>query len=127
MKFDIKNNLLNSKNEKTLLKVLSAALQAADPRKAVSSVLDFDGKNLRVSGMEKKFPVNRRVHLIGTGKASIPMACGVANALGENISSGLIITKSNLEQPTRACQSKLRSSRETIPSLEKIHCVPQKS
>ena len=43
MEFKIKNNFLNGKNEKTLFKIFSAALQAAEPFKAVSSVLDFDG------------------------------------------------------------------------------------
>jgi glycerate 2-kinase len=98
MEFKIKNNFLNGKNEKTLFKIFSAALQAAEPYKAVSSVLNFDGKNLRVSELDKKFSVNPRVHLIGAGKASIPMACGVAEVLGENVKSGLIITKNIPEQ-----------------------------
>jgi glycerate 2-kinase len=98
MEFNIKNNFLNDKNEKTLYKILSAALQAAEPFKTVSSVLDFDGDFLRVSGLEKNFPIKHRVHLIGAGKASIPMACGVVAVLGANVTSGIIITKEDLEQ-----------------------------
>ncbi len=77
----------------TALRVLSAALLAADPAEAVRRQVRRDGDMLRVAGRTYDLSRYRRVLVIGGGKASVPMAAAVEGILGERLTEGLINTK----------------------------------
>ncbi len=94
MLININDSPLDQALEAKLIEIISAGLHAADPRRAVNSVIQFSGDTLRVSGLEKRILIENQVHLIGAGKASIPMACGVIDILGTKIAHGILIAKS---------------------------------
>lgn len=73
--------------------VLQASLMRVDPQKAVLNSLQFEKGMLQVRGIPEPIAVGNRVFLIGAGKASLPMAQGVMQAMGERVSAGAIITK----------------------------------
>jgi glycerate 2-kinase len=97
MHITINDSPLDQTRTAMLFEIISAGLKAANPRLAVNSVLKVKEETLWVSGLEKGIPIEGQVHLIGAGKASIPMACGVVDILGKKISGGVVITKSLLE------------------------------
>jgi glycerate 2-kinase len=74
-------------------RVLSAALDAADPRQAVARALALDGEALLTAGERLDLRTVRRVRVIGAGKASQAMARGLVDVLGARISDGVIISK----------------------------------
>jgi hydroxypyruvate reductase len=72
-------------------KLFDLALERADPRKAVSGVIEIDGVNLEIGPHE--LPVRANIVLISIGKAAVTMAHGAIDALGDRIGSGIAITK----------------------------------
>ncbi len=70
--------------------ILSAGLEAADPKKAVRNFLDFDGKSVSAGG--EPFEANR-IFVLSAGKAAGAMAEAADELFGGNISGGLVVTK----------------------------------
>jgi glycerate 2-kinase len=72
------------------LQIFRAALEAADPERAVLTHLGCDGRTL-IAG-KKRYPLSRfdRIQVIGAGKASAAMARGVEKLLARRISGGII-------------------------------------
>jgi glycerate 2-kinase len=72
------------------LQIFRAALQAADPHRAVLDHLSFDGRVLKAGG--KRYPISSfdRIQVVGAGKASAAMAQAVEGLLGRRISGGLL-------------------------------------
>ena len=93
MKIKITNSPLTVFQQDNLLKIISAGLEAADPRIAVASAITLRNGSIRVSGIRKRFSINRKIHLIGAGKASIPMTQGLVDVLGDSVKSGILISK----------------------------------
>ena len=93
--------------------ILSAAIEAVDPRKAVKRFLQRDGKQLTIDNRIYNLSEIDRVLLIGFGKASIPMGEAAASILGEYLSDGTLITK-----------GKVGSRNFQLPILEGAHPVP---
>ncbi len=74
-------------------RVLSFALQAVDPRKAVADHFLRDRHRLIVGGREYALGRFRRVYVVGAGKAGLPMAEATLEVIGERVSAGLVIVK----------------------------------
>jgi glycerate 2-kinase len=74
-------------------RVLSAALQAVEPRAAVMRSLRREGNRLAIGGQAYDLNSFHRVLVVGGGKAGAPMAQAVAGLLGERLSGGLVIVK----------------------------------
>ncbi|MEA2582691.1 MAG: glycerate 2-kinase [Thermomicrobiales bacterium] len=68
-----------------------AALGAAEPASAVQRALRCDGEALTVGG--QRIPLGGRLIVVGVGKAAVPMACGAEVVCGDQIETGLVITK----------------------------------
>ena len=73
--------------------ILNAALDAADPRKAVERAIHLEDKNLIVVGKRHPLSPKNKVALIGAGKASAGMARGVLEVLGDFLTGGAVILK----------------------------------
>jgi glycerate 2-kinase len=101
-------------------RIVSSVVEQLDPRKQVASALalDADGR-LSVQGVADPIDVHGRLILIAVGKASIPMAAGAIDALGDRIDDALAITKAGLESPFDPPVS--------LKVLEADHPVPQHS
>lgn len=86
-------SLRSAKWGKTVVDVLAAALQAADPAEAVARSLRRSGDLLSISGQDIDLRSVRRVLVVGAGKAGAPMARAAAGVLGERLAGGLVIVK----------------------------------
>jgi glycerate 2-kinase len=75
---------------KNVLQIFRAALQAADPERAVLRHVKFDGRVLTAGS--RKYPLAKfdGIQVVGAGKASAAMARALEKLLGSNISTGLI-------------------------------------
>lgn len=73
--------------------LLSAALDAASPARAIRAALRRDGDRLCVRDRVYRLADLRRVLVVGFGKASAAMAAEVENLLGDRITGGVVITK----------------------------------
>ncbi len=72
------------------LQIFRAALEAADPQRAVLEHLSFDGRTLKLG--RKRFSVSsfERIQVMGAGKASAAMARAMERLLGRRVTGGLI-------------------------------------
>lgn len=99
-----------------VLRILEAALQAADPAAAVKTHLARTGDQLKIAGRTYDLIAYHRVFLVGAGKAGAPMAGSAAQILGDRLTQGVVIVKEghlgNADLPER------------IEILEAGHPVP---
>ena len=75
------------------LAVFAAALEAADPAKAVLAHARVEGNLLRAGRRRYRLDSFENIWIAGAGKASAAMAAAVERLLGRRISGGLINTK----------------------------------
>lgn len=78
---------------KAAVQVMTAALEAVDPSKAVSAHLHRDGNRLFVAGRSYDLAAYKRVYLFGAGKAGVPMARAAREVIGRSLAGGLVIVK----------------------------------
>ncbi len=72
------------------LQIFRAALEAADPDRAVTRHLKFDGRTLIAGRKRYRLADFNRIQIIGAGKASAAMARAVERILGRRVSGGFI-------------------------------------
>lgn len=70
------------------------AIAACDPYQAVKRNLQLNGNTLFTSNSTFELEPGSRVHLCALGKAAIPMAQAVVDALGDLFAGGIVVTKS---------------------------------
>ena len=80
--------------------VVSAALAAADPIRAVHRALRLEGDELWVCGRRYALSRYQRVFVVGAGKASAAMAAAVEQVLGDRITGGWVNVKDGYVVPT---------------------------
>lgn len=87
----IKNfrKLATSPASTACLKILEAGLDAINPEKALRALVKVQSGKLVVGS--KKFPLPKRLYVVGAGKASGVMASVLEKILGNHITKGLII------------------------------------
>lgn len=73
--------------------ILQAALTAADPKEAVEQILRCSDDTLRVGEQEYDLASFENIYLVAVGKASLAMAQGVCEILGNHLAKGLIVSK----------------------------------
>lgn len=103
---------------KLALMCLEAALQAADPRKIMKSVLKM--KNSRLQVKERFYDLSgyRRIFVLGGGKATGSMAVFLEHLLGKRITDGYV----NVLRGTRT-----RYATERIKLNEASHPIPDEA
>ena len=72
--------------------IQQSALAAVDPCKAVLSFLRRENDHLSIDGQNYALS-DRRVLLVGAGKAAVPMAQAVETILGDQLEKGMVIVK----------------------------------
>ena len=79
------------------MELVRAALAAVDPDAAVKRALTLEGHTLRVAGGEEGLDLDAidRVVVVGAGKASLPMVRATEAVLGDRLTGGLAITKTD--------------------------------
>jgi hydroxypyruvate reductase len=75
------------------LKIFREGVSAVDPERILSDHVSLRGKELRVGA--KKYPLSEveRILVVGTGKASAPMAANLERILGSRIEGGWVNVK----------------------------------
>ncbi|MBA4159344.1 MAG: glycerate-2-kinase family protein, partial [Gemmatimonadetes bacterium] len=87
-----------SRSRDTAARILRAALDAVEPRRAVRRALKLEGDLLRTAGETIDLAEIERVLLVGAGKAAPGMALGALDVLGDRVRAGTITTKDGHEQ-----------------------------
>ncbi len=74
-------------------RILSAALQAVDPARAVERCLSRKNDHLQAGDGSYDLDRFEKIWLVGAGKAGLPMAIAAARTLGAYLYQGLVIVK----------------------------------
>jgi hydroxypyruvate reductase len=77
------------------------ALQAADAYGATVRALRRDGPAFLVAGRRIELGKSSRIHVVGAGKASAPMAAAVEDVLGDLVADGVVVAKEGHSVPLR--------------------------
>jgi hydroxypyruvate reductase len=86
-------SLQNSPWGTLIARIMSAALRAVDPEKAVERHMQRFGEQLICAARSYDLGRIKRVLVIGGGKAGYPMATAAARILGEHLTEGVVIVK----------------------------------
>ena len=84
----------------TALDILTAALEAADPGKAVKRFLGLVDGKLRVADRTYVLEDYERILVVGGGKAGSAMAAAVEDVLGDRVQGGVVNVKYGHVAPT---------------------------
>jgi glycerate 2-kinase len=99
----------------TLLMLLEEALEQADPAEAVRREVQRDGDTLVIGG--KAYPIAAgRVHFLGVGKASAPIAEAVEAVVGDALAGGLLVVKRG--QASRVERIEVMAADHPVPTLD---------
>lgn len=84
-----------------LKELISAAVNAADPRQALRGALTRKGKHLKTA--DRSYDLSRfgRIVCVGAGKASGQMAVALEQVLDETLEGGIVIVKDGYEAPCK--------------------------
>ena len=85
-------SLRTSSHGEQVMRILSAAIHAVEPGKAVRRHMQRDGTRIFIGNQYYDFDDLNRVLVVGFGKASLPMAAATSEILGDKIYSGFAIT-----------------------------------
>ncbi|MDH4360352.1 MAG: glycerate kinase [Nitrospirota bacterium] len=96
-----------------LNKLITAAIQAADPQKALRGALIRKGNHLKAGDLSYDLSRFRRIVCVGAGKASGQMAMALEQVLGDSLEDGIVIVKDGYGVPCKK-----------IRILEAAHPVP---
>lgn len=97
--------------------ILSAAIEAVDPARAVQRNVERSGDKITIEGRTAHLGDYHRVRVVGAGKAGEPMARAIEAILGDRLHDGIVIVKGGY-----AGELDLR-----IEILEAGHPVPDES
>src|SRR5258707_7006616 len=86
---------MSSALNKHALRILGAALKAADPAEALLRHVSIAGETLIAGGQRYSLKTFRNIYVIGAGKAVGAMALAIQRLLGERISGGSLNVKSS--------------------------------
>ncbi|MDK2981845.1 MAG: glycerate 2-kinase [Chloroflexota bacterium] len=78
--------------------ILEAALEAVDPYTCTRRSIQMQNNRLKIGVEDYDLADIEHIHMLGTGKAVLPMALAVTDVLEERISGGVIIGKHADEQ-----------------------------
>ncbi|MBW2148221.1 MAG: glycerate kinase [Deltaproteobacteria bacterium] len=75
------------------LHLINAALEASNPYQATKKVVHLSGDNLRVGPHTYDLSKKRNIYVLGTGKATFPIAKALEEVLGDRITQGVVVLK----------------------------------
>jgi glycerate 2-kinase len=84
-----------------ILTIIRAALQAADPARAIKRVLQVQGNTLHVGAQSYNLAEFEHLYVVGAGKASAAMAAALEDVLGERITAGWVNVRDGYTAPTQ--------------------------
>ena len=105
--------MTNGPTRATIDPILHAALDAVNPARAVHAALHCDGDRLTLDDIVFDLDDFAHIYVVGAGKAAVPMTQAVEAILGEQISGGLVVTKTDHGGPTRRVE--VREAQHPVP------------
>ena len=105
------------------VEILEAALEAADPYRAVERALTLEGDSLKVGSHTLTLKAYRRILVVGGGKASGRMAEALEHILGDLIDGGVVIVPRGTETDLRLKRIKALGSSHPLPDEEGVKAV----
>jgi glycerate-2-kinase len=106
----------NRKLRTIALKMIDAALEASNPYHAVKELVRLDGHLLHVGPRRYDLSRWRNIYVIGTGKATLPIARALEEILGDRITQGLVVLKKG--QAGRLQRIKIIEASHPIPDAD---------
>lgn len=94
------DSLRRIKEGKDIAAILNAAIEAVDPYQATLRQLRLGGNQLHIGRQTYNLRKNRRIFLVGAGKAGLPMTQAVIEKLGYWIAGGVVIVKEGYGGPS---------------------------
>ena len=94
----------NLQKREPVIQILDAALDAVDPYRAVLNALHVHNGVMHVGEGQYVLDEYKRIFVLGAGKAGAPMTQAIETLLGERITDGLVVTKTDHGGPTRFVQ-----------------------
>jgi hydroxypyruvate reductase len=104
-----------------------AALAAVEPAAAVHQYVWREGDTLIVADRHYDLRDYERVFVLGAGKAAVPMATAIADALADRLTAGSIVTKYGHATGTQYPASSTRYPVPSIQILEAAHPMPDEN
>jgi len=98
------------------LKIFESGIRAANPYKATMDLIHREGDHLRVGAFDYDLREKEHIYIIGTGKATQPIAIALEEVLGDRITEGVVVLKRGEEHQLRYIQI-----------LEASHPVPDET
>jgi glycerate 2-kinase len=95
-------------------RIMAAALGAVEPAAAVRSFLRRAGDQLQIGERVYELARYQRVFLVGAGKAGVPMARAVVEALGDRLTDGVVVVKEGHAEEPRSLGSQETNSRSRL-------------
>jgi len=127
----------DTKLRRMALQIIEEALEASNPYHAAKKLVHLDRSSLRVGSHSYDLSKKGNIYVLGTGKATFPIAKALEEVLGDRITRGLVVLKKG--QAGRLKRIKvieashpipdgngLRGARESLPVLQEgvRHCCP---
>lgn len=106
--------------------ILEAALEAADPARAVRRNLQRSGNQIH-AGPYRYRRGQGRIFLIATGKAALPMGQAALSLLGNDVAGGIFITKQTESGNARHYSAHIGKGHAPIDVYEAAHPVSDQS
>jgi glycerate-2-kinase len=75
------------------VEVIEAALEASNPFQATKRLVHLDGDTLEVGPHRYDLSKRGKIYVIGTGKATFPIAKALEDILGDRIAQGIVVLK----------------------------------
>lgn len=75
------------------LQIIDAALEASNPYHATKKLIHLDGNSLHVGSHIYDLSGKKSIYVVGTGKATLPIAKALEDLLGGRITQGLVVLK----------------------------------
>ncbi|HEX8681521.1 MAG TPA: glycerate kinase [Ardenticatenaceae bacterium] len=97
-----------------LLAIMEAALEAADPFKAVQRAIRRDGSTLLVGDTAYDLDHFESVWVLGAGKGGAPMAQAIEAVLGDYLAGGMVVVKEGYTAPLERIA--LREASHPVPN-----------
>ena len=87
----------NTSLRNTVLDIVEAGLNHADPYHRLHEIMHLDGDILTVGKDVFDLKKHKRIYVIGGGKATYPLAKALDEMLGERITDGVVVLKHGME------------------------------
>jgi len=75
------------------LQIIEEALEASNPYHATKELVHLDGSSLRVGPHTYDLSEKGNIYVLGTGKATFPIARALEEVLGDRITKGVVVLK----------------------------------